>query len=196
MFGAIHLAGMLKKSNNIMDISCPINVVGNSKSLFNKEYGDLIDTHPTIRFNYLESIDPIHQGKRWDYVATSNPREICKWGTSVPFHTLLFTTWSTACKKELSCKKFNSNVIQVPDDVWMALDKISPKRPSTGLTVLYYLDSLQISHVNIFGFDWKKTLSFYNDEKKDKNENKFHDYSFEQDYCLKLIEKNNWTLHQ
>lgn len=177
-------------------IKGPVNVVGNSSSLFNKEYGNLIDQLPTIRFNHIPNLDPVHQGNRWDYMATSNPKELRKWGTSVPFHTWLFTVWSAKTKNEYDRKKFNSDVIQIPDNVWQSLDKISPKRPSTGLSTLYYLDFLQISDVNIFGFDWKKTKTYYNSETADKGDSKFHDYIFEETYCLGLIEKNNWTLYQ
>lgn len=173
-----------------------LNVVGNASSLLSQDYDYLIDFNPTIRFNCVPELKK-GQGTRWDYMATSNPREIQRWNQigEVPFHTMIFTPWSENAKGAISRKKFKSKLITIPDATWNSLAKINQKRPSTGLSVLYYLDSLAIPEVNVFGFDWKKTPSFYNNDSREKGENKFHDYVFEEQYCLKLIEKNGWKFY-
>jgi hypothetical protein len=173
-----------------------LNVVGNAQSLFDKDYGALIDEYPTIRFNYIEKLNPEKQGTRWDYMATSNPREIKKWKNASQrnFHTHIYTKWDKKGEQTIG------NAIIIPDNVWKELNSIyknntKARGPSSGLSVLFYLNELNLTSVNIFGFDWKKTMTYYNDIQKDKGENKFHDYEFENKYCLELIEKNGWKLY-
>lgn len=174
-----------------------INVVGNAQSLFDKNYGALIDEHPTIRFNYIKNLNPEKQGTRWDYMAASNPNEIRKWQNDPQrnFHTHLYTKWNNKQHETIG------NNIIIPNDIWQELDKIyknntACRGPSTGLSVLFYLHKLNLSSVGIFGFDWKETLTYYNDEKKDTGESKFHDYEFERKYCLELIEQNKWSYYE
>ena len=66
------------------------------------------------------------------------------------------------------------------------------------LVVLYCIifDYLDIEQVNIFGFDWKQTNSFYQDEATEKRVNTPHDYTDEKKVCTQLIEKRGWKLYQ
>jgi hypothetical protein len=62
-------------------------------------------------------------------------------------------------------------------------------KPSTGLQILSLMDLLK-RDVNIFGFDWKKTPTIY-DEKRTQDP---HNYFIEKKIALNLIRKNNWNL--
>jgi len=174
-----------------------INVVGNAHSLFEKNYGELIDQNPVIRFNYLESLDPRCQGTRWDWMATSNPREIKKWNNKpITFDKFLFTVWAEKEKRYLDYRTWKDiPVYTIPDEIWQECQEKTKKRPSSGILVIYTLHKLGIEDVNIFGFDWKETKTYYNDSKTDLSESNFHDYDDEKNICLRLIEKNNWKLY-
>ena len=173
-----------------------INVVGNAHSLFEKNYGEQIDSLPTIRFNYLENLVKEKQGSRWDYMATSDPKMINKWNQakSIPFHTLIFTIWAEKEKRHIAGNKYkNADVYRVPDPVWRKLSESTP-RPSTGLSVIHMLDCFKIERVNIYGFDFKKTHSYYNSQAIDTNQSSMHNYDMEEKFVMDIIDKNNWNI--
>lgn len=170
-------------------ITSPINVIGNAKSLFDQNYGELIDLYPTVRINYVDKLVPEKQGTRWDYLASSQMGLVSKYKDK-KWHTLIFTRWQT----NHQCK--DKSALSVPDEVVLSLKEKQQKRPSTGSTLLHYLDYLDIEQVNIFGFDWKQTNSFYQDEATEKRVNTPHDYTDERNVCTQLIEKRGWKLYQ
>ena len=181
----------------------PINVVGNAQSLFDKTYGSLIDQHTTIRFNYIADLVPEIQGTRWDYMATSNPREIRRWNgeDELPFKAYFFTTWAETEKKYIKARKpefMSVPLYEIPDEIWMEAQRETKKRPSSGIMVLYTLYKLGINDVNIFGFDWKNTPTYYNADNptKESGESKMHDYEDERNIALRLIDEMNWTLYE
>lgn len=170
-------------------ITSPINVVGNAQSLFDQNYGELIDLHPTVRINYVDQLVPEKQGTRWDYLATSQNNLVAQYKEK-KWHTLIWTKW----KPDLPCKY--KDALIVPDELIADINKKMMKRPSTGATLLHYLDFLDIEHVNIFGFDWKQTNSFYQNNATEKAVNTPHDYTDEKKVCIQLIEKRGWKLYQ
>lgn len=175
-----------------------ISVVGNSQSLFGKGYGSQIDQHTTIRFNHIPSLDPVHQGIRWDYMATSNPREIMKWNKhagELPFKNFFFTPWAESEEKHHSKRRWQTPMYTTPREVWKEVQQVTKARPSTGILVLYTLHKLGLKDVHIFGFDWKATPTYYNDPVKEMGESKMHDYVDERKICMELISKNNWKYH-
>lgn len=165
-----------------------INVVGNAESLLSRDYAAQIDSLPTLRFNYID-LKPAH-GTRWDYLATSQVRLINKY-TDPKWHTILYTRWRNSDDKHFA--NLTHKVEEVPTGLMNQISKII-KRPSTGLTALMYLDTLNIK-CNIYGFDWKKTPSFYQNEATEKKANAPHDYQLEEKLALNLIEKNNWNIY-
>ena len=186
---------MIKHSQSICQYE-RINVVGNAKSLLSKNLGKEIDAYPTIRFNHINKLDPIHQGSRWDYVACSQIKLINNYGAKPEWHTLIYTNWKS--KQDLGYQSTashgNVNVIPLDQDLVNHTLSTFKKRPSTGASIMMYLDSLGVQ-CNIFGFDWKETPSFYQDERTEKRVNGPHDYEDERRICLSLIEKNGWTLY-
>jgi len=173
-----------------------INVIGNAQSLFNKNYGEQIDKYPTVRFNYIENLKPQIQGTRWDYMATSDPKQIARWNKAaeLPFHTFLFTIWAEKEKRHVTGDKYKGkSVYRIPDKIWTELNNINP-RPSTGLSVLYLFDQLNIAEVNVYGFDFKETKSYYNSADTDNRQSSMHNYDQEKKYINQMIEKNNWNI--
>ena len=165
-----------------------INVVGNAESLLSQDYAAQIDSLPTLRFNYVD-LKPAH-GTRWDYLASSQIKLIQKY-TNPMWHTILYTRWRISDDKHFTNLKHPIEEVSV--DLMKEINK-KIKRPSTGFSALMYLDTLNIK-CNIYGFDWKKTPSFYQNEATEKKANTPHDYQLEQKLALNLIEKNNWNIY-
>ena len=171
-----------------------ISVVGNATSLLSTEYGSLIDSRPTIRFNWSTIINTTAQGNRWDFIATGHRymrtcnKHLDKY-KKFQFHTLLYNTKGVLDNLDGKCKY--SNLFD-----WHTLDIDSrsklhqqtlPHKPSSGLHILNLLDYFEIKNVHIFGFDAMKTKSFYTDEPSHA-----HDFEKEHKIIHGLIQKNQW----
>lgn len=168
-----------------------INVIGNATSLLDKEYGSLIDKHPTIRFNRVEIVNPIAQGSRWDYLASSEINTFEKYNEqSVPFHSVIFTPTSQDVHYKSKKIKFKTSVYLCPIHLSLELFSKLEAIPSTGLQILYYLQSIGHKSVNVFGFDWKATPTMY--EKRNKGK---HDFDKERVLVLDIIHRNNWSIY-
>lgn len=168
-----------------------INVVGNAKSVFDKQNGHIIDKHPTIRFNRIQIESTTSQGSRWDFLASSEIKTFEMYNTIKPeFHTLLFTPYldEQICHKNII--KFETNIIDMDIKISKRLMNKIGYKPSTGLQILTFLSMIGV-HVNIFGFDWKKTPTIY-------DLNRVHDphnYKIEHTYSLELINNQNWSIY-
>jgi hypothetical protein len=173
------------------ELSNPISVIGNAESIFEKEYGNLIDKNLTIRFNRADIINEKSQGTRWDYLVSSEVNTFEKYNTQTPkFHTLIFSPTKKSLTYKVKKIKFNTRIYHLPLFQAQELEKKLTAPPSTGLQILYFLDYLRNENVSIFGFDFKKTPTFY--EKRNKGK---HDYIKEKDLVISLIEKNNWNFY-
>ena len=169
----------------------PLSIVGNAESIFQKEYGKLIDSNPTIRFNRADIIDDNCQGSRWDFLASSEINTFEKYNIEIPkFHTLLFTPTKKEFEYKVNKVKFQSKILHLPLVQSQELEDVLLAPPSTGLQVLYFLDSIENKDVHIFGFDFKQTKTFYEIRNKGK-----HNFNKERNLVLSLIEKNNWKYY-
>lgn len=148
-----------------------ISVVGNAKSIFEKQNGNIIDSADfVIRFNGGSIVKPKSQGTR----------------TDIFVHSYMQTT-----KKEFKKLKFIWNTLHMSERNYL-YNRLG-KKPSNGLVAIQHLlNKWPSAHVMLFGFDWKETPTFYNNDKGDKQE---HDYVKEKDYCQRLIKKYGWELY-
>ena len=170
----------------------PLSIVGNAESIFQKEYGRLIDTNATIRFNRADIINTASQGNRWDFLASSEVNTFEKYNIETPkFHTLIFTP--TKREQEYKIKKvnFKADKIRLPLEQSLWLEKELAAPPSTGLQILFYLDQINNIDVSIFGFDFKETKTFYEIRNKGK-----HNFDKERSFVLKMIKQNGWKIYQ
>jgi len=175
----------------LKELSNPVSVIGNAESIFTKEYGSLIDENPTIRFNRADIIDEKSQGSRWDYLVSSEVNTFEKYNMQEPkFHSLIFSPTKKSLSYKIKKVKFNTRMYNLPLFQTLELEKKLNAPPSTGLQILYFLNYLRNENVNIFGFDFKATPTFY--EKRNKGK---HDYTKEKDLVMSLIEKNNWNFY-
>lgn len=149
-----------------------ISIVGNAESIFDKEYGDLIDSADiVIRFNGGVPICKKSQGTKTDILAFSN---------------ILF---KDAFKEDL----IYWDMKQSPERFY--LEKVLGSTPSNGIAVIERVkNAYNFYQIQVFGFDWKASGTFW---RKKEHKNPKHDYKKEEEYCKKIIETNkNWKLYQ
>jgi hypothetical protein len=176
----------------LTDLDQPLNVIGNAESIFTKTNGNIIDSLPTIRFNRANIINEQSQGSRWDFLASSEVNTFEKYNSEKPkFHTLIFTPTKKELEYKIRKAKFKAKRIMLPlfQSQWLENNLNAP--PSTGLQVLYYLSEANNKQVNIFGFDFKETKTFY--ETRNKGQ---HDYQKEKSFILNLVDKNGWKIYR
>jgi len=170
-------------------------VVGNALSLFDKEYGRIIDEHDVVcRINKgVTAIPSVSHGKRLDYTVIS------RWNII----NSLYIKGKTKGSNFVVCsrKGFNDLKEDIPEDIyyyplelhanlkWKKLGLSKLQEPSTGLVFLDLLSQCKPKAVSIFGFDWKETPTFYDlDRTKEP-----HLYELEKEYCLtNFVKKYNF----
>jgi hypothetical protein len=151
-----------------------IAVVGNAKSIFDKKYGNLIDTHDLVcRINRGVVIDSISQGTKFDIWAFSKFKLIEDIAPLYPFPIQVET----------------NNFVEIINELKLSLGLINKKdKPSTGTTIIKLLSYYEPKNLSLFGFDWGVTKTFYEEDLYSKQNLvwKTHDFFKEKNY----IEKN------
>lgn len=165
-----------------------VNVIGNAQSLQQKEYGKIIDSRKTIRFNWPKLDNKT--SKRLDCIWCSFPQHI---PNDYKFDILFSSNKKTHNNRYqyLLLKEF------VADCANRVNSKSENKKASNGLVCLHLLDMLNIKDVYVFGFDWKETPTLTSKpNKRIITKENDHDYGAEKTIALSIIEKNNWKLYQ
>lgn len=153
-----------------------ISVVGSAESLFGEKYGFEIDKSDLVcRFNRGGVIiNPEAQGKKQNVLFFNG------------LNNTLVSGYDTTIQTSHRHKKHNNADYILPlVDKEELSNRIDVDRPSSGLMVLYFLYKLNCS-VNIFGFDFKKTKSFYHTK---RYFNEVHDYEKEKIFVHNTILK-------
>ena len=152
-----------------------IAVVGSAESLWSHQYGELIDSHfYVLRFNIGGIKTPtVQEGSKTSICFINGP--LNKGG------------------KEFYRKVAIANRNH-PDayNTWIhtyEADEDKKHRWSSGMIVLENLNRLKARKVSLFGFDFKKTGSHH-----DGNIRKIpHDWEWEENRSIQLVEKNGWN---
>ena len=149
-------------------------MIGNASSLLDQDYAEAIDSNYTIRLN-LPEIEKHKDklGSRRDAIFFEYPkieaRDILKVFYEA-FHdkcTLILghNFKEAEARAWLRVKK----QMRLNKRTWLLSDTMNRKMmsgydgqwPSAGFSVLFLLDHLGFNNVNIFGFDWKRTPTWY-----------------------------------
>lgn len=180
-------------------------IVGNAQSLFNYDFGREIDSHEVIiRINRSASL-----------CFTSRYRTIHKThGTKT---TIWAFSFADTMKAVLSRNFINVNyLIQMNDrtknkiehkfnfdaisssDIMQLKERLNQYHtnkdvaygPSTGLRVLDFVSKFQPQTVNVYGFDWKETPTFYDVKKSTRFTETKHNHNFdlEMRYCKEIFQ--------
>lgn len=163
-----------------------IAIIGNAKSLFNKEYGDEIDSHDVvIRIN--KGIEVCTQPSN----TKSHGKKVDVWCFNL-YGSL--ENFDNTMKKKLPqtykrlqmnysplVNKFDSSISE------NAINEIknifTPKKITTGFRILHYITKFQTKSVNVYGYDWKATPTYYMNYRSTADLS--HDYTKEKEYCFK-----------
>lgn len=145
-------------------------IVGNAKSLFDKQYGAEIDNHDfVIRFNKGFIVDEKSQGKKTDILmlALNLPREDID---------------SYRARYVINRSKHYSNntMFTMPQEERMELAQRIGKQPSSGLMAIDFVLTFKASKIDVYGFDFEATPTFYNP----KDYQTQHDYAKEKEIIL------------
>jgi hypothetical protein len=163
-----------------------IAIIGNAKSLFDMNYGNEIDSHDVvIRINRGIEICTRHDGFK------THGNKVDVWCFNL-YSSL--ENFDNNMKKQLpqtykriemfynpNNKKIDSSL---PKEYQLEIaNQFKNKKVTTGLRTLHLISKFNTREVNVYGFDWKKTPTFYNN-RRDIEDVKDHDYPKEKEYCF------------
>jgi hypothetical protein len=157
-------------------------VVGNAQSIFHFESGAEIDgADVVIRMNEGAPRSPASQGTRTDVLclATRTSPEVITTMFGEP--AIIFVTPRRAVlSPELAS---DAAVVALPVDDWRKISSLINRfRPSAGLMATWLARQVfESPDVRLYGFDWKKTKTFYAEKKLRKH----HNWMLERDLMLK-----------
>lgn len=164
-------------------------VVGNSKSLFEKDYGNLIDSNDVVcRINKgINITDASSQGTRsdvWGYAVTRIVQEeIIKYQFDKTIHLTRkhrksrIEGFKNKQFESESCTKFYYPL----ENLDKLCSRLGHTQPSSGLILINHILESRPKQVYLFGFDWKETPTWYFQEATTE-----HDWNLEKQF----VEKN------
>lgn len=128
-------------------------IVGNASSIFDKQNGDLIDTFDLIiRFNYGFITVPSSQGTKTDIAILAcelTKTEMESYNAQFYINRMKRITNPTPYHFE------NKDIVRVSEGMDGA-------RASSGLIAIDFCIESGCQSIDLFGFDWEKTPTFYN----------------------------------
>ena len=165
-------------------------LIGNSMSLFDKEYGKEIDSHDVVvRLNKAAMLINRHDAKkshglRTDYWLFWNVSEYRK----------EFGNIDAGIKKMhvghqgRNTSKISEVDFVYPDELYAELKKVAGprKNPTTGFISIDYILHCNAKSLSVYGFDWKATPT-HTDPKRVKEKKCPHNYDVEEAYCRDKI---------
>ena len=159
-------------------------VVGNASSLLDTTQGPLIDSHDVvIRMNAGFPRKPEAQGKRFDVwcFAHMHGARQAPAGFTVPHAIWMTPMLRHKLDGSLKCCFY-------PIRHWRRLHALLGARPSMGAMVVELVSRAKPASVSIFGFDFKRTGSFYTNSRHIGP----HDYGAEARYVLGMAGRPGW----
>ena len=156
-------------------------IVGNAKSLFDKKYGEEIDSHDfVIRFNRGFFAKPESQGTKTTLLLLAcnlTYQEIKSYGAKFAVNR--------------SKNYFNPTGYTLSNDERMELKGKLGSQPSTGFMAVDICLYFGAKHIDLYGFDWEKTPTWYNDPLYKTQ----HDYPKEEEIILEYQKQGLLTIH-
>lgn len=160
-------------------------IVGNAQSLFKGNYGEEIDSHDVvIRINRgmqvcFDNASLSSHGKKLDVWTFNLYRTLetfdndAKIKIKNPYKRLQMNAFLLEGKID-SC---------ISEEAYKEVSSIFyPKKVTTGFMLLHYITKFTPSSVDVYGFDWKETPTFY--VKHRSTTDLSHDYNKERQYCM------------
>lgn len=146
-------------------------IVGNARSIFDKNKGNEIDNHDiVIRFNKGYIITPLAQGKRTNILLCSCDVDLSRFNAKYVINRSKNTTIGN---------------ITISQQERRRLKNILGYQPSTGFMAIDVCLHSGVKSIDLYGFDFGKTDTYYNPSGYETQ----HCYSIEED-MVKNYEKN------
>jgi hypothetical protein len=174
-------------------------IVGNAASISNKNYGKDIDAHQVVvrinrgiqccarNYHLKEKF-----GIKLDvWMFNLYNRNLKLFYSNIKHKLIVQNFHKMQMNEDTNNTEFD---FSYPNTYYLDLKTIFyPKYPSTGLRVLDYVSKCNPSLVNVYGFDWKETPTFYDKNASDIN----HDFKKEKLYCMEnFTPKTKFHFHQ
>lgn len=156
-------------------------IVGNARSIFDHKFGSEIDGHDVvIRFNKGFVTESETQGSRTDILILA-----CK--LTLDEKSSYKATFSVNRSNNTRCGDLTiSNMARARLRAWIG------KQPSSGFIAIDLCRESGASKIDLYGFDFEKTPTFYNPEGYQTQ----HDYKVEEKIVRDLEDKGILTIHE
>lgn len=157
-------------------------LVGNARGLLQKSFGKEIDSYDIVcRINrgfLLTEKYSEHYGSRTDIIFLNIYKTLSHHLKHKNFVIIQMTPSEEPVEKVAYCfPKQDLNDL-----------KQLVQLPSTGLRCIHYLSKTDVKNIGIFGFDWKKTPTFYGTSSISTHG--IHDFRLEEKVCREIYFKN------
>lgn len=182
-------------------------IVGNAESLLKKEDGIMIDGFQVVirmNFGYTFAphlnryVAPTQLGKRTTLVAAGNAVNILYDMHRFPNANHLIHM--SGGNRNETWEKYSDRYYTYPEEWYIELKNLLTSRPSTGMMVFDMVKNCNPDYVTLFGFDFKRTKTYYNDgtNSRDledvKNPIGPHNWKREQEYTISICRNNGWDI--
>ena len=166
-----------------------IAVVGNAQSLLAMRHGAAIDGHDVVlRMNRGLPEVPPAQGRRTDILAFATFQLVRD--LHERFRARRYVWMSPKGREDAAAAGLPAATEFYDLGRWQAVHDRLGARPSVGAMVLDYLSALGPAAVTVFGFDFKRTRTFYRPD----DFVGCHDYRAEEAFCTALARERGWRL--
>ena len=156
-------------------------IVGNAKSIFDTRYGCEIDSHDiVIRFNKGFTYYPESQGHRTDILILAC---LLRDDEREGYHARYIINRSKSYR--------NPAHFTISTEDRMKLKEIIGSQPSSGFMAIDLCLFARAGKIDLYGFDFEKTITFYNDP----NYQTQHNYSKEEEIVLDYQKKGLLTIN-
>lgn len=156
-------------------------VVGNAQSILSSKNGAAIESNDVVlRMNRGIPASPEAQGIRTDVIAFSVGPFVEAQLPDFRAHHAIWMSPKRRDEASFPCAFYKLGW-------WDELHAVLLQRPSVGAMVLDLLARINVSTVSVYGFDFKKSATFYENAGPGP-----HDYKAEEVFCRTLVRAKGW----